>query len=206
MLSDEADRTWFAPLERYFRGVFYLTDFEAELEGLSDPNMRGMVEQLVAAAPPCRSFTGTFFSTFSSRRGGVEISFSTTPVLRRWTAGLLPRYDHRNASAKDYRFVSQVRRAAPRVPAAGRKPRSGVARSLKRTTPAVRRALSLAPYPTPRKEQTGRCKSHRKRRSSLAELGAQVLRPRCEHVLLRGARAEETRAARRLRRDRGAVL
>ncbi|KAH8079584.1 GDP-fucose protein O-fucosyltransferase [Aureococcus anophagefferens] len=65
VLTDEADRAWFAPIERRFR-VFYLADFEHLLADLDDPNARGMVEQLVASAPNCRTFTGTFFSTFSS--------------------------------------------------------------------------------------------------------------------------------------------
>jgi len=65
VLTDEADRAWFAPIERRFR-VFYLADFEHLLADLDDPNARGMVEQLVASAPDCRTFTGTFFSTFSS--------------------------------------------------------------------------------------------------------------------------------------------
>ena len=65
VLSDEVDATWFAPIEAQFR-VFFLRDFEAHVAALDDPNARGMVEQLVAAAPPSASFTGTFFSTFSS--------------------------------------------------------------------------------------------------------------------------------------------
>ena len=57
VLTDEADRAWFAPIERRFR-VFYLADFEHLLADLDDPNARGMVEQLVASAPDCRTFTG----------------------------------------------------------------------------------------------------------------------------------------------------
>lgn len=64
VLSDEKDAGWFRPIRDRFE-IYFLSDFEAELEGLEDPNARGMVEQLVAAAPPCRTFTGTFFSTFS---------------------------------------------------------------------------------------------------------------------------------------------
>lgn len=64
VLSDETDHTWFEPLARRYR-LFFLYDFEQYLVDL-DPNARGMVEQLVAAAPPARTFTGTFFSTFSS--------------------------------------------------------------------------------------------------------------------------------------------
>ena len=118
VLSDEADRTWFAPLERYFRGVFYLTDFEAELEGLSDPNMRGMVEQLVAAAPPCRSFTGTFFSTFSShprRRRNLFLDEARSAALdRRASSSVRP------SQRQCQRFIVLSRRYVARLRASPR--------------------------------------------------------------------------------------
>lgn len=66
VLSDETDRSWFAPLVRAGYNLYFLADFEDVLPHGFDPNARGMVEQLVAAAPPARTFTGTFFSTFSS--------------------------------------------------------------------------------------------------------------------------------------------
>ena len=65
VLTDEKDKTWFAPLEAAFAKIYYLHDFQEEVADLYDPNALGMVEQVVASAKPCRLFTGTFFSTFS---------------------------------------------------------------------------------------------------------------------------------------------
>ena len=65
VLTDEKDKTWFAPLEAAFAKIYYLRDFAEEVADLYDPNALGMVEQVVASAKPCRLFTGTFFSTFS---------------------------------------------------------------------------------------------------------------------------------------------
>ena len=78
VLSDETDATWFAPLAAQFR-LFFLRDFEDLLADLDDPNARGMVEQLVAAAPNCRTFTGTFFSTFSSYVARLRAYYDHAP-------------------------------------------------------------------------------------------------------------------------------
>lgn len=62
--TDERNRSFFAPLRRHHQ-LFFFEDF-AEEAGLNalDPNFYGMIEQLVAAHG--RTFTGTWFSTFSA--------------------------------------------------------------------------------------------------------------------------------------------
>mmetsp|Transcript_53802 Transcript_53802/g.100338 ORF Transcript_53802/g.100338 Transcript_53802/m.100338 type:complete len:353 (-) Transcript_53802:123-1181(-) len=60
--TDEPLLSWFDPLLARHQTRF-LHDFKRELEGLP-PNLYGMVEQVVLAGG--RTFTGTWFSTFSS--------------------------------------------------------------------------------------------------------------------------------------------
>lgn len=77
VLSDETDRDWFAPIRRQFH-LFFLNDFD-DVFALDDPNARGMVEQLVGSAPNCRTFTGTFFSTFSSYVARLRAYYKHAP-------------------------------------------------------------------------------------------------------------------------------
>ncbi|KAH8044933.1 GDP-fucose protein O-fucosyltransferase [Aureococcus anophagefferens] len=122
VLTDEADRAWFAPIERRFR-VFYLADFEHLLADLDDPNARGMVEQLVASAPNCRTFTGTFFSTFSSYvarlrayYGHAETTFfyAAPPVKKRVLhEAVAPHYPFFNRVVAAGHGQARARRARP---------------------------------------------------------------------------------------------
>uniref|UniRef100_A0A7S2DLB8 O-fucosyltransferase family protein n=1 Tax=Octactis speculum TaxID=3111310 RepID=A0A7S2DLB8_9STRA len=59
--TDEKSRDFFAPLANRYR-LRYLGDYMEHLDGIS-PNFYGMIEQIVAAQG--RTFTGTFFSTFT---------------------------------------------------------------------------------------------------------------------------------------------
>ncbi|CAM9652304.1 unnamed protein product, partial [Discosporangium mesarthrocarpum] len=62
--TDETDRSFFKPFfDRY--QVKFLSDYEGRA-GLTEisPNLRGLVEQVITSHG--RTFTGTWFSTFSA--------------------------------------------------------------------------------------------------------------------------------------------
>ena len=64
VLSDERNRSFFQPIKDAGFDLVFLEDLFDDQN--FDPNKLGMLEQLVAANPLSRTFTGTWFSTFSS--------------------------------------------------------------------------------------------------------------------------------------------
>ena len=67
VLSDERDPNFFQPLRQAGYNLIFLDDvLPIDLRRSLDPNKLGQVEQLIAASPYTRTFTGTWFSTFSS--------------------------------------------------------------------------------------------------------------------------------------------
>ncbi|KAL7550643.1 hypothetical protein ACHAWF_016363 [Thalassiosira exigua] len=86
--TDEKNKAFFEPFMERYR-VFFLDDFEQELEGV-DKNYYGMVDQVVAAKG--RSFFGCYHSTFSAYLNRLRGYYSTKNELEGYREGGLRSY------------------------------------------------------------------------------------------------------------------
>ncbi|KAJ8614213.1 hypothetical protein CTAYLR_001119 [Chrysophaeum taylorii] len=129
ILTDEKDRSWFGPLADVY-DVRFMSDFFEVVAGESffDPNALGMIEQLVAAAPNARTFTGTFFSTFSGYVARLRAYYGHDPASFFYAAPPEKRFVmHRDDASIRYPYFNREWplgwRAIDRIPSRRRRRR-----------------------------------------------------------------------------------